>query len=65
MPATATRQGLERELLELQETIAAVVDVLADDLISAAQKVCEIREVVGFEVDEDEDGTDEEDAEEG
>jgi hypothetical protein len=63
MPAT-TRQGLEQELLGLQETLSAVVDILGDDLISAAQKVCEIRDVIGVEIDEDEEELDDDEGSE-
>jgi hypothetical protein len=55
----ATRRELEQEVQELQETVSAVINILGDDLISAAQKVCEIRDVIGVEIDQDEEELDE------
>jgi hypothetical protein len=53
-----TRQELEEELLELRQTIAAVVDIVSDQAITSSHKVREIRDVLNTEFDglEDEEG---------
>ena len=52
-----SRQELQEELLEAQQTLAAVVDVLGDSTVTAAEKIRELRDVLQAEfpaLDDDE-----------